>query len=199
MNLTPQRYGAIPVPITAAWSVEQEQRNPRVVLWRCGPHGLLKFTSDGPNLPGQGRPLFKIIHGDRARAVIAGDLCQICCERLGTERICTTTGATLEGMPLVSDGLPMHPACALVAYRACIGLQRAEAAGTLRLYVIPPGGYRLAPKILGLASGPGSDERVNRLVRQHGQIFNGPDLQLWSFRRISVAELEQMAAPADAA
>lgn len=192
-SLAPLRYGSLPVPVTAAWSVEQDQREPRVVLWRCGVRGMLRFTSDGPNLPGQGKPLFKILHADRCRTVIAGDLCQMCVRPLPADRICMNTNRVLQNMPLISDGLPMCPACAMVAYRACIGLQRHEERGVLRIYVTRRDGQVLAPKVLGISTGPGSDERVNALLRKHGKLYSGPDMQLRAFRRISLAQLEAMA------
>ncbi|MBU8540238.1 hypothetical protein [Falsiroseomonas tokyonensis] len=191
-DLAPQRYGALPVPVTAAWSVEQDEREPRVVRWRCGARGELRFTSDGVNRPGEGKPLFTILHADRCRAVIERGLCQMCVRPLPHCRICMTSGATLQGLPLVSDGLPMCPACAMTAYRACIGLQRNEAAGRLRIYAVEADGWVLSPKVLGIVSGPGADERVNALIRKHGKLYAGPDLQLRRFRRLALADLEGM-------
>jgi hypothetical protein len=193
MDLHPQRYGVLPVPVTAAWSAEQDAREPRVVRWRCGGMGTLNFVSDGPNWPGKGKPLFKILHADRCRAVIQHGLCQMCVRPLPAQRVCMNSGNTLHGLPLVVDGLPMCPGCAVTAYRACIGLQRHEQAGRLRIFLVGPGSHVLAPKVLGIATGPGSDERTNALIRRHGKLYSGPDLQLRSFRRLSLTDLEALA------
>lgn len=192
-DLAPQRYGDVPVPITAAWSVEQVERQPRVVRWRCGGMGVLKFTSDGVSKPGIGKPLFKIIHADRARAVLDQDVCQICCRRLDPERIVMNSNTYLQGLPLISDGLPMHPACAAVAYDACIGLRNNHEAGRLRIYAVPKDGWTLAPKVLGMMPVPPGDPRTNALLAKHGKLYAGPDLQLRRFRSVTVADLRQMA------
>lgn len=187
----PFTFGDAPVPYTAAWSEEQENRAPRVVRW--GPASLRRpYVSDGVNRPGAGKPVFKVLHADRCREVIGGDLCQMCVKPLCKTRICMTSGTTLKARPLVVDGLPMHHACAFAAYQACPGLRRSEAEGRLRIFAIPEDGYDLAPKVLGITSGPGSDERVNALLRQHGRLYSGPDLVLRVFRWMSLAELQSV-------
>lgn len=188
----PFTYGSSPVPYTAAWTGEQASRSPTAVRWRCGHHGTLRFVSDGPNRPGDGKPLFTVLHADRCREVLERRLCQMCVKPLPRTFICVTSGTTLQGLPLVVDGLPMCPGCAVAAFEACPGLQRNESAGRLRIFALDHGGFSFAPKVLGFAEGPGSDERTNALIRKHGKIYSGPDLVLHAFRRLDLTGLRQM-------
>lgn len=189
--MTPQSFGAIRVPYTAAWTEEQQARYPTVVRWRCGDR-TLPFISDTLNLPGKGKPLFKVLHADRCREVMEKDVCQMCVKPLSTHRFCITSGGTLQGLPLVVDGLPMHADCAVAAYRACPGLQRQQEAGRLRIFLLSGKSYLLVPKVLGIASGPEADERTNDLIRRHGRLYSGPDLQLRAFTLISLVQLEDI-------
>lgn len=185
-------YRGFPVPYIAAWTGEREQRKPHAIWWRCGANNL-RFVAEGVNAPGQGKPLYSTLHGDRCREVLARDLCQICVRPLDAARYAVSYGKTIEGRPLISDGLPMHPWCVLAAYRACPALPAREAEETLRIWRTIRGAYDLVPIVLGIVDGPGADAGTNDLVRRFGRIFSGPDMLLTRWAHVSLTELADLA------
>jgi hypothetical protein len=191
-TLRPLRWGSLPVPISAMWEGDVAARSARVVRWPPDP-GMLYFSAGG-HAPGVGRPMFKVLHEDRCRALLSLDLCQMCGEALGPSRVCVGTGSRRGVLPLVSDGLPMHAPCARVACEACPGLQRREATRTLHLYRVDGslqnGALRPAPRLLAAISpAQGGMEDVNALIRKHGVVVAGPDVVLTRFMRIQLADL----------
>ena len=182
MALRPIRWGHVPVPITAMWTGELEARCPRVRRETWGGHRLA-MLSEGVDAPGLGKPLFKMLHADRCRAVLRSGLCQMCCEPLPRHVVTMNQGQADTGRPLISDGLPMCPACGLDAYHACPGLQRQAREGKLRIWWSPRGAWVCAPVILGAVSPEhGGDERINALLARVGQVWTGPKLVLTEAR-----------------
>lgn len=181
MTLAPIVWHGVRVPWTAMWSSEQKWRAPRTVRQRWNGR-TLTMLSEGVDTPGVGKPLFKMLHADRCRHVIVDSLCQMCVQPLESLVVCVNQGQTDRFRPLINDGLPMHPDCAREAFAACPGMQRHAAAGVLRAWEAPKGGWIEAPVLLGTApESAGGDARVNHLIRTSMvDIFTGPKLVLTS-------------------
>lgn len=190
--LHPLRWGNAPVPYTAMWTTEMERRQPTVRKeeW-CG--RVFPMLCEGINAP-EGKPQFKILHADRTRKVIRDGLCQMCLTKLPPKAVCFNQGQTDHWHPIISDGLPMCPKCASLAFAACPGLQRQARSGLLRTWLATRGDWLVAPVILGtVPSDRGGNERINDLLRKYrGKVFSGPKLVLESFRQISPDSLGEL-------
>lgn len=188
----PKRWGNVTVPYTAMWSTEIERREPRVVYERwCGQR--LAMLSEGIHAC-EGKPVFKMLHADRCREVIRQEICQMCLRRLPDRVVTVNQGQEDRFRPLINDGLPMCPGCALDALVACPGMQRQQEAGTLRLWLSRRGEWLLAPVLLGpVRVMDGGDERINAMLhRTAQQVFTGPKLVLTGWRRVAAADLAEI-------
>ena len=58
------------VPYTAMWTGESAARKPLPVRETLRGLQPLLFLSEGVNAPGEGKPMFKMLHQDRCREVI---------------------------------------------------------------------------------------------------------------------------------
>lgn len=188
------RWGNVVVPWTAAWSSEASRDRNFIRTEKLDGRGL-RFLCEGIDSPGVGKPLFKVLHNDRCRTVLKLRICQICRRPLPDDVICMNQGE-LEGMyPLINDGLPMCSSCAALALAQCPGLQRAEAAGRLRIWRVST--WLHAPVLIGPKSEEqGGNPHVNALLaRERGPVFSGIKLVLTRFRRMSASDLPE--APAE--
>ena len=185
------QWGNVTVPYTVIWSDEIENRKPAVVIERIEGQRL-PMLSEGIHQP-TGKPIFKMLHADRCREVVNHNLCQMCLDHLPVRVVTVTQGQQDRYRPLVSDGLPMCPACALEALASCPGMQRQQASGTLRLWLSRRGAWLLAPVILAIASeSHGGHESINRLLRSYGRpVFTGPKLVLTQWRLVSPVEIAE--------
>lgn len=193
-NLVPARWGAVPVPVTAMWTGEAEARRPSVVMETWAGRAFV-MLSEGVDAIGSGKPMFTMLHADRARRVIRERRCQMCCQPLPA-RVITMNQGQMDGVrPLISDGLPMCPHCALDAFHACPGLQRQARSGALRIWLSPVGAWDFAPVLLGqVPPERGGDERVNALIRRYEQqVWTGPKLVLTQGRLLDQHDLLRMA------
>ncbi|UEM07996.1 hypothetical protein JL101_035695 (plasmid) [Skermanella rosea] len=184
MTALPLKWGTSPVPWVAAWSPEASREAVYVRTETIGGNRL-RFMCDGIDTPGEGRPVFKIMHLERSRHVVAHRLCQICCEPLPASSICMNQGEREGFHPLINDGLPMCEPCASLSIRHCPGLKRAAAAG--RLHVFRASDWDLAPVILGpVPEAKGGCRRVNELLaKERGPVFGYVKLVLRRFSTIS--------------
>lgn len=198
MTMNPLRWGNVPVPYSVMWTGEVPHRRPHITTEKWAGRRL-QMLCDGVDAP-SGKPIFTKIHAERMRRVLREQLCQMCVQPLPPVAIGFAQGLTYGGRPVLRDGLPMCPPCALDAYRACPGLPRQEAAGTLRIWEVYPGTWDFLPVILGYADPKkGGDDRVNNLLRKLGDIYTGPDILLRQFRRVTIAELEASCPPKEPA
>lgn len=185
----PLRWGNVPVPYTAIWSGELERRQPHVrwETWNGKRMGMLCDGVDDPT----GKPVFKILHGERTRRVVREELCQMCVRPMPRDLVGFNSGECLGIRPLLRDGLPMCPGCALAAFEACPGLRRQADGRTLRVYAVRRGAWEYAPVINGYAlPEDGGSAEVNELAATTpGGLWSGPDLLLTEWKRISVMDL----------
>ena len=191
------RWGNLTVPYTAMWTGEVEQREPAIA--RVSIDGrTLRMLSEGVNAPGTGKPLFKVTHNDRVREVILKRVCQMCMEPL-PHRVVTFNQAQVDQRrPLISDGLPMCPHCALEAFEACPGMQAQKERGQLRCWISPVGAWLHAPVVLGPRDPrDGGDERVNALImKDRALLYSGPKLVLTAWEGLTLDRLRETAAAA---
>lgn len=194
----PIHWGNVVVPYTALWTGEVADRVP-IVRWERWNGKRWPMLCEGVDAP-SGKPLFTILHGERTRRVVRERLCQMCVRPMPPVVVAYSTHAFSQpeygGRPVIRDGLPMCPSCALAAFRFCPGLQRHESEGRLRIWKTAPGAWDHLLVVNGEAAiGPGVDPRVNALVRQHGgTIYSGPDLLLREFHRMPLIDLVGLAA-----
>jgi hypothetical protein len=189
----PVQWGDVRVPYTAIWTAELKARAPRFVFTQLhGNSRRLRMLSEGIE-DMTGKPVFSRLHADRCRRVVRMGVCQMCCQPLPSTVVSVNQGQTDAGRPLIDDGLPMCPACALQAYDACPGMQRQEEAGTLRFWLSPRLHWLMAPVLLGVVPPEsGGDQRINDLIeRANAPIWTGPKLVLVRFRRISLPQLRE--------
>lgn len=196
MNPTPIRWGDVTVPYTVMWTAEFECPDKQRVVEEKWAGQKLLMLSDGIDRR-EGKPLFKMLHADRCRYVLRHALCQMCLECL-PNRVVTINQGEVDGLrPLISDGLPMCPQCALEAVRACPGMQRQYAAGTLRMWCSASGAWNFAPVMLRpIPNYSGGDAEINRLLMTWAPriVFRGPKLVLSRFIQIkTIEDLEVMA------
>jgi hypothetical protein len=175
------------------WTAEAERRSPRIVRERWCGHWL-SMLSEGVTAF-DGKPLFKMLHADRCREVIRKGWCQICLSDLPDTVIAVNQGQADVGRPLISDGLPMCPRCALEAFESCPGMQRQQQQGALHFWATKAGYWLQAPVLLGcVPESEGGDERVNDLLaRQPCRVFTGPKLVLAAAVDVSLLDLRSMA------
>ena len=173
----PIRWGSVTVPYTAMWTGDSAARKPLPVRETLRGLQPLLFLSEGVNAPGEGKPMFKMLHQDRCREVIRLRLCQMTLRPLHAWVICMNQGQRDPLGPVISDGLPMNPDGARTAFEQCPGLQAQAAAGSLRIWRVPLLAWKLAPVILGHRDPPEGDERVNAIL-QHMRLYAGPRLVL---------------------
>lgn len=183
------RWGDVPVPYTAIWSDEVAHRRPFVRRERWGGQEL-DMLCEGVDAP-TGKPVFKILHADRTREVVRHGLCQMCLSPLPSRVVTVNQDQRDRERPLISDGLPMCPACAAAAFRVCPGMQRQHVSGDLRVWASPRGAWLLAPVLLGLTPvSQGGDPIINALLmRARRLVFTGPKLVLTSFEPIDALDL----------
>lgn len=195
MIRAPIKWGNVTVPYTAMWTDELERRKPRIVMERWHGHRIA-MLGEGVSIQ-EGKPVFKMLHADRCREVIRRGLCQMCLKPLPSNVVTVNQCQHDALRPLINDGLPMCPPCAMEALDACPGMQRQQADGTLRMWISPCRAWLLAPVILRVVSEDrGGDERLNRLLRFARQpVFTGPKLVLTSFRRFTLGDFMESAAP----
>ncbi|HUY05040.1 MAG TPA: hypothetical protein VMV33_17320 [Rhodocyclaceae bacterium] len=184
------RWGNMPVPYTALWSGEVPLRKPAIVReeWE----GVsLSMISEGVDAPA-GKPLFAMVHADRARRVIRELWCQMCLADLPPVVLVVNQGQVDRHRPVINDGLPMCWSCASAAVRACPGMQRQAAEGTLRIWRVNRGAWLHAPVLLGVVPVErGGDEAVNALVRAaRGRLFTGPKLVLMEWEQVLPGALD---------
>lgn len=189
---SPIRWGAVTVPYIAMWTAEIERRAPFVRHERWDGRRIAMLC-EGVTAQ-EGKPVFKMLHADRCREVVREGLCQMCVRPLPDVVITVNQGQVDHYRPLISDGLPMCPACAAEALNVCPGMQRQAAAGSLRLWESRREEWLIAPVLLGVAPKErGGDERINRLILATRQpVFTGPKLVLRSFRMITQHDLREM-------
>jgi hypothetical protein len=186
-------WGAVVVPWSASWSSESDRSAVFIRTERIGRHSL-RFICDGPNTPGQGRPMFKTLHNERCRDLIRRRLCQICRAALPAEAICMNQGEREGIYPLINDGLPMCRPCAVLALEQCPGLRRASEAGELRIW--RAAAWEYAPVLIGMADpANGGNPALNALLaKERGSVFSGVKLVLTRFGGISASVLVATAA-----
>ena len=182
------RWDNVVVPWTAAWSSEEARDHCYIRTEKLDGRPL-RFLCDGIDSPGVGKPMFKVLHNERCRAVLRERICQICCTPLPDDAICMNQGE-LEGMyPLINDGLPMCSPCAALALAQCPGLQRLEASG--RLHIWKASKWLHAPILIGpTPEAQGGNPHVNALLaRERGPVFSGIKLALTRFHTLRAADL----------
>lgn len=199
-NPTPIKWGNVTVPYTAMWAGEADRRQPKAVRERWGKHSIW-MLSESVSAPGDGKPLFKMLHADRCRQVIKRGLCQMCLSMLPAQVVTVNQGQRDGFNPLISDGLPMCPRCALEALESCPGMQRQEEQGALRMWLSLYDRWLIAPVALGeVPASKGGDERLNALLRSWPDpIFTGPKLVVLGAQRIRPEDLRRTVEKARAA
>lgn len=116
----PARIG-IDVPWIASWSDELLQEDVRP----C-PHAGGDLAMWLPDLPGSGKPLFKVLHPVRHRAAIAELRCMVCGETTpSSDRWLIPFGfwCTINGMSMFAVEPPMHGNCLDHALEHCPDLR----------------------------------------------------------------------------
>jgi len=187
------QWGNVPVPYTALWTHERDNLRPQLRMERWNGQKLTMLCS-GIEAP-QGKPCFSMLHQERTRRVVREQLCQMCVRPMPADLVGFNQGQRLEGFPLLRDGLPMCPSCALEAFRACPGMARQADAGHLSIWRCYRGHWRTAPTIIRpVPVARGGVAAVNELLLATRQpVFSGPDLQLLQFTRITLDDLEALA------
>lgn len=184
-------WGSTAVPWSAGWTGEYEDRDSVCIRTEHLEGKRLRFLCDGVDRPGLGRPRFKTLHNERCRDLIRTRSCQICRRHYppGAKVICMNQGERDWLYPLINDGLPMCDDCAALALRQCPGLQRAMAAGLLKVYRAWT--WAFAPVLIGKADpATGGNPKVNALLdRERGPVFSGIKLLLTGFQAIDPGAL----------
>lgn len=192
--LEPLSWGSVRVPYTTLWTEERDNRQPQLRYERWAGKRLAMLC-DGINKPGAGKPVFGALHGTRTRLVVRDRLCQMCLRPIPATAVGFNQGQVLRGRPLLRDGLPMHPACAMEAVRACPGMARQEEAGTLRIWRCQRDAWDFAP-VLNRFRLPahGGNTAINALLLDSREpVYSGPDILLATWARLSLSDLEAMA------
>lgn len=183
------KWGNVSVPHTAMWTDEAAGRAPFIRHERWSGQRLAMLC-EGINQQ-TGKPLFAMLHADRCREVLRNSTCQMCLQAL-PKRVWTINQDQRDGgRPLISDGLPMCPECAIGAFQACPGMQRQAEESMLRVWESPLSAWLFAPVLLGpVPVNKGGDERTNTLLRKaRGPVFTGPKLVLTKFCAVPVISL----------
>lgn len=187
-------WGRAPVPYTAPWTGEMDNRKPfvRYEHWRGK---RIRMLCEGVNTPGVGKPMFSSLHNDRCREVVKQRLCQICRLRQQGPMYCMNSGELDHFAPLINDGLPMCAEHAALSLQHCPALQQREAAGTLRIYRTMT--WDVAPIILGIVpEAKGGHPEVNRLVGEgnaRGEMtFGGIKLVLRTYELVTPADVRRL-------
>lgn len=126
-------YGAIRVPVTSSWEVEDH-----FYLDRCRWFKQVAICQDeatGP-VPTRGKALFGKPHMQRQRRAMAEGRCDICGRSLRTATKVSLSHARpqphgAEGWAVLQVEPMMHRACARIAIEQCPSLRRDVANGTL--------------------------------------------------------------------
>lgn len=180
----PIMWGRIPVPYTASWTGEQPfgaKIEKRLGGW---------FLHEDRRSVGSGKPMLSTFHCLRAIEVLERDICQICRDRLPRERYCLNGGQTINGLPHITDGLPMCHGCTRLCLSACPHLR----GDVDNWFVYRVGGFHLAPAILAVVDAPRGRPEVNAALTAHWRkygrcnIFGTPKLALTGFRRWTARE-----------
>jgi len=180
----PIMWGNVPIPYTAYWSDELPIKAWQVRRVRA--FGNLPFLFEEVSTPGAGKPKLSLFHTGRAVEVMSRHLCQICRGQLFLSRFyCIGFGRTINGLPHITDGLPMCKACTRLSLIHCPTLVERAAAGAMTLYSVLA--YNLAPAILGEAADgePGVNEAL-RAWRGARPVYGTPKIALTRFSAVPV-------------